>query len=109
MVATVELERWVTQTGVFGVVIGKFRHWEEPCLVILLSIHENTKVSLYNAVLLLRLTVYLRVERDGEFSLDVEEVTQREPTLGHKNRSPVTYDGVRKAVMSYHHVYNYFR
>ena len=52
------------------------------------------------------LTVCLRVERGREFFLDAKEVTERGPKLGHKNRSPVIFDGVRETVMLYHHVYD---
>ena len=48
------------------------------------------------------------MERGGELSFDAEEVTEQRPKLKRKNRSPVTYNRVRKAVMSYHHVYDYF-
>ena len=65
IVATVELEKCVTRIGVFEVVVGKLRYWEEPCLVILLPIHKSPKVSFHSADLLLRLTVCLKVERSG--------------------------------------------
>ena len=109
MVATIELKRCVTRTGVFGVVVGKLRHQEEPCPVILLPIYEGTKVYFYCAVLAFRLSVGLRVECGGKSLLDAKEITERGSKLGHKNRSPVTYDRVRVAVISYYHVYNYFR
>ena len=48
------------------------------------------------------------MECGGESSLDVKEVTERDPKLEHKNRSPVIYDGVWETGISYHHVYDYF-
>ena len=108
MIATVELKRYMTCTGVLGVFVGKLCHWEEPCPVILLSIHKSKKISFYVAVLLLHLTVCLRMECSKESSLDAEEVTERRPKLGHKNRSLFTNDGVWEPMISYHHVYNYF-
>ena len=49
------------------------------------------------------------MECDEESSLDTEEVAEQRPELGRKNRSAVTDDGIRKAVMLYHYVDNYFR
>ena len=49
------------------------------------------------------------MERNRELSLDTKEITEQEPELGHKNRSAVTDDGVREAVMLHHFVDNYFR
>ena len=109
MVATVELERFVTHTAIVGVVVGKLHHQKEPCPVILLSIYKGMKVCFHGAILAFRLFIGLRVECGGELSFDVEEVTERGPKLGYKNRSSVTYNRVQKAVMSYHLVYNYFR
>ena len=109
MIATGELKNCLTRTGILEVVVGKLCHREKLCLVILLLIYENTKVSFHGAVLLFFLIVCLRVIWGRELSLDAEEVTERGPKLGHKNCFPVTYDGVWKTVMSYHHVYDYFR
>ena len=99
----------MTRTSVLRVVVGKLRHREKPCPVILIPIYESSKVSFYGAIMSFYLTVCLRVERSVEFSLDAKEVTEQGPKLGYKNRSPVTYNGVREAVMLYHHVYDYFR
>ena len=108
IVVTVELKKCVTCISILGVVIGKLRYWEKWCLIILLQIYKNIKVSFHSTVLLLRLTVSLRVECGGKFSLNAEEVTEQEPKLERKNCFPVTYDGVREAMMLYHHVYDYF-
>ena len=39
---------------------------------------------------------------------DSKEVTEREPELGRENRFLVAYDGVREAVIFYHHIYDHF-
>ena len=49
------------------------------------------------------------MEGSWESPFDAEEVAERGPELGRKNRSAVTDDGVREAVMSHHYVDNYFR
>ena len=108
LVAAVQLKRSVAGTSILRVVVCKLRHRQEPCLVILLPIHEGMEVCFHHAVLSFHLPVCLRVERGGEPSLDAKEVTERGPKLGRKNRSLVTYDEVWEAVMSYNHVYDYF-
>ena len=108
MVATIELKRHLTFADVLGVVVGEFCHQYKPCPVILLPIHKSRKVYFHCAVLLFRLLVCLRVKRGKEASLDVEEVTERRPKLGCKNRFLVTYDEVQEAVILYHHVFDYF-
>ena len=77
--------------------------------MIFLPIYKSTKVYLHYIVLLFRLPICLRVKCDGESLLDTKEVIEWKPKLEYKNRSPVTYDKVWKAVILYHHVYDYFR
>ena len=48
------------------------------------------------------------MERSEKLSFDAKEVTEWEPKLGRKIRSPVTYDGLWEAVILRHHVYDYF-
>ena len=109
MVDTIQLKRCVTRTGVFRVIVGKLYHREESCPIILLLIHKSPKVSFDVTVLLLRLTVCLKVKRGGKFFFDAEEVAEREPELGRQNRSLVTNNKVKKAVILYHYTYDYFR
>ena len=73
------------------------------------KVDKGSKVRLHRAVLSFCLPVCLRVKRSGELSLDIEEVAEREPELGHKNRSAVTDDGVREVMMLHHYINNYFR
>ena len=94
IVASVKLERCVTRTGVHRVVVGKLRHQEERCLVILLLIYKSTKVCFYPAILAFRLSVGLSVERGRESLLDVKQVVNQRPELEYKNRFLFTYDGV---------------
>ena len=94
VVVAVQLERRMAGASILGVIVCKLRDWQKPCSVILFLIHESTEVCFHRAVLLFCLPIYLRVERGGESLLDAEEVTERGPKLGCKNRSPVTYYGV---------------
>ena len=49
------------------------------------------------------------IEYNGEMLLNLTEIIKREPELRYENRSSITDDRVRKAVMSNHHINNYFR
>ena len=104
----VEFKKYVTSTAVFEVVIGKLYHWQETCPIILFPIYKGTKVSFYCAVLLFCLAVCLRLEHAEVLSLDAKEVTERALKLRRENRSSITNDGVRKAVILHHYVYNHF-
>ena len=77
--AAVEFERRVAGAGVFGIVVGEFSHWQEPCPVILLPVHEGSEVCLYCAVLPFCLAIGLRMESCRESSLDSQEIAQRGP------------------------------
>ena len=48
------------------------------------------------------------MERVGESSFDTIELAEQGPELGRKNRSAITDDRVRKAVILHHYVDNYF-
>ena len=58
--------------------------------------------------MLFRLLVYLRVERSKELSLEAKKIAKRGQELGCKNRSAITDDRVREAVILHHYVDNYF-
>ena len=65
----------MTLAGVFKIVIGKLRHWEEPYPIILLLINKSIKIYFYYAVLSFCLYICLKVEYAGESSFDDKEVT----------------------------------
>ena len=77
MVPAVELERRVHHAGVFCVIINKFCHGSQPCLIVLFVINEGFKVSFYYAVLPLSLAVNLRIEDSREPPFNAQEVVQR--------------------------------
>ena len=62
MVVVIELERCVTGAGVFCIVIGKFSHWKEHCLVVLFKVDKGSELGFHSAVLPFGLTACLRVE-----------------------------------------------
>ncbi len=62
VVATIELEQVVTDAGILGIVIGKFRYWQQLGPIILLLIDKCFEVFFYCTVLSLGLAICLRVE-----------------------------------------------
>ena len=77
----VELKRDVPYTGVFCVIISKFYHRVEPCLVILFIIKKSFKVNFYCIILLLSLVGSLRIEESKEPLFHAHEVAQGGPEL----------------------------
>ncbi len=62
MEAAIQLERGMVGAGVFRIVIGDFRHRQQPCPVFLLIVDEGPEIGLQRTVLPLCLTICLRVE-----------------------------------------------
>lgn len=108
MVPINELKQCMTRAGIFGFAISKFCHQQEPCSVIFPQIYQDTKVCFYSYVLIFCLSVYLRMKYDRKLFFDIKEKTEQEPKRWHKNCFAVTDNKVRKALMSYYYVNNYF-
>ena len=64
---------------VFGIIINKLGHWEEPGPIVLLEIDKRLEVDFYNTVLSFALAVSLRMEGDEKPTLDIKEVSERLP------------------------------
>lgn len=60
IVATIQLKKYITNAGVFCIIIGKLNHWKKLCLILLFKVDKDLKVNFYNIVLLLNLIVYLK-------------------------------------------------
>ncbi len=50
MEAAVQLERGVAGAGVFRIVIGEFRHRQQPSQVVLLIVDEGPDIGLHLAI-----------------------------------------------------------
>ena len=74
MISAIELKRCVAGVGIFGIIIGKLRHGEKSCPIILLEFDKGLEVGFHRTILPLSLAVRLRVEGGGEFPLDAEEI-----------------------------------
>ncbi len=62
MVAIIELKQGMTGAGILGIVVGKLRHWQQSCPIILRPIDKYSEVHFHCAVLFLSLAICLRVE-----------------------------------------------
>ena len=62
MISAVKLERYVINISIFDIIIGKLCYKKKSCLIILLKVNKNLKVSFYYTILPLFLAVYLWVE-----------------------------------------------
>ena len=82
MVTKVKLEKHVSCTSMFCVIISKFCHRYEFCLVTLFVINEGSKVSFHHTILLLSLAVGLRVESGRKPPFVTQEIAQCRPELG---------------------------
>ena len=60
----------MTGAGILGIIIGKLRHGEEICPIILLEIDKGLGVGFYCSIVPFGLPVRLEIESNGEFLLD---------------------------------------
>ena len=79
MVAAVEFKRHVAYTCILGIVVYKFSHWQEVYPVILSPVYKRSEVYLHYAILFFCLTIDLKMESNGEFFLNFQEVAQQKP------------------------------
>ena len=74
MISAIELEKYVADAGILGVVIGKLCHRKKPCLIILLKVDKGLKIGFHCAILPFGLTVRLWVEGGRESPLYAKEI-----------------------------------
>lgn len=74
MVSIVKLKKDMANICIICIVVYIFHYRQEPCSVILLLIDKCSKVNLYHAVLPLGLAIYLNMESNREFSLNIKEI-----------------------------------
>ena len=60
--------------SILGIIIGKLRHREKPCPIILLEVDKGSKVGFYHTILPFGLTIYLWMESGGKFLLDAKKI-----------------------------------
>lgn len=67
----------MTNTRIFSIILSKFGHWSELCLVILLKFNQSLRISFYYIILVLCLTDSLRIKSGGERLLNVKKIAKQ--------------------------------
>ncbi len=62
VVATIELKRSITGDDILGIIVGKFRYWQQLCPIILLIIDKWCEICFYRADLSVDLTIGWKLE-----------------------------------------------
>ena len=74
MISAIELKKFVADTDILGIIVGKLRHKMDLCSIILCEIDKSLKVDFYCTILPFDLIVYLWVKGDGEFLLNAKKI-----------------------------------
>ena len=75
MISVVELRRCIAGIYTFCVVVYKFHHRQDSCLIILLLINKSSKLYLHCTILNLGLIVSLEIKGYGEILFNAQKIT----------------------------------
>ena len=75
MIFAIYFEKCIADIDIYGIIIGKLCYKKKLCLIILLKVDKNLKVSFYCTILSLSLTICLWVKSSKKFPLKVKEIT----------------------------------
>ena len=70
----IKLEKYITRTSIFCIIVSKFSYKKESSPIILFIINENLEIDLYYIILPFNLAISLRLESNEEPLLDSKEV-----------------------------------
>lgn len=70
---------------IFSIVISKLGYGQEPSSIILLKINKGSKISLYSAILLLRLAVDLQIKGGEKFLFNVKKIIKQRSEFQSEN------------------------
>lgn len=68
------LKQYVTDTGIFDIIISEFSYKKEPSQIVLIVIDKNSEINLYYTILFFRLSIHLGVEDSKELLLNSKEI-----------------------------------
>ena len=74
MIFAIELKTCVANISILGIIIGKLRHMQKSCPIILLKVDKDQKVGFYCTILSLSSAICLGVEGGRESLLDAKEI-----------------------------------
>ena len=70
----IELEKCMTDTGIFSIIIGKLPYRKKPYPIILLKVDKSLEVGFYYAILHFGLTVRLLIKDGRKSPLNAKEI-----------------------------------
>lgn len=73
MIVAYEFKWHIAGDCIFGIIIGKFGHWQKSGSIILLKVDKKEKIGLHYIILTICLSINLRVKRSKEPSFDLKE------------------------------------
>lgn len=62
MILIIQRKFYVICTYIFGILVCKFSLEQDFCILVLLLINKNSKISFYYDILILSLAIYLRIK-----------------------------------------------
>lgn len=74
MIVAFELERFVIDAHIFGIVISEIGYWQDPSQIVLFPIDEWIKIYLHCTILLLGAAIRLRMKCREELPLYAKKV-----------------------------------
>ena len=74
MIFAIELEKYMANTGILGIIISKLRYGKKLCPIILLKVDKGLEIGFHCTILLLSLVIRLWVEGSRESLLDAKEI-----------------------------------
>ena len=75
MIFVIKHKKFLASASIFGVVVSKLYHKKKSCVIILLEVYKNLKIAFYFIILPLILAVYLQIEDNKKFLVDIEKRT----------------------------------
>ena len=74
MISAIELEKYVADASILGVVIGKLHYGKKPCLIILFKVDKGLAIDFFYIILPFDLTICLWIEGGGKSPLYAEKI-----------------------------------
>ena len=74
MIFAIELEKYIVNIGIFGIIVGKFYYKKKPCLIILLKVNKGLKISFYHTILSFDLTIRLWIKSNKKSLFNAKEI-----------------------------------
>ena len=74
MISAIELEKYMADASILGIIVNKLHYRKKLCSIILLKVDKGLEVDFYYSILSFGLIIYLWVEASRESPLDAKEI-----------------------------------